>query len=480
MGLRSAALSIKENYAQAMAVTAPLGSVVSTTTAAIAYSGGNIVFATLLAFLASALWIYSLSLYSSRFASAGGYYTFVYAAYRSKFLAFSEAVVEFFSFVFLNAVNVLAIYLMVRELFAFYGLKMEWWFSVAILALSLLYPTIASYAMDVKKLLSTVVIFVATLEVLVLIGIFTLSLNKGFNPKLFIPSGDVSLGGLAIAFLLVLVTFDGAGAATYLGEETGKPHDNVTKGMWLAFIIGGVSMVLGTYALVALWAGNLLGLSESAQPLISITAGYGALPVILVILIASKSLLISNIGTTLAAARILYNLSRENASPKIFQSVNSRGQPHIATLLVGLLTSALLSLFTLLAGFTGAFISLGAITGVLWILGRILDSAGVPIMLKRLGELKLTVKTLYLKVAAPIAITIVNIAGLALSSLDLTFRETATLAGITLAGLAWYMLIARYGNPGTLVVDVDNTIIDINAYISRYNAHGGAAGQHRS
>ncbi|MFN4046709.1 MAG: amino acid permease, partial [Acidilobaceae archaeon] len=193
MGLRGAALSIKENYAQAMAVTAPLGSVVSTTTAAIAYSGGNIVFASILAFLASALWIYSLSLYSSRFASAGGYYTFVYAAYRSKFLAFSEAVVEFFSFVFLNAVNVLAIYLMFRELLAFYGLKMEWWFSVAILALSLLYPTIASYAVDVKRLLGTVVIFVATLEVLALLGLFALSLEKGFKPEIVVPSSEVSL-----------------------------------------------------------------------------------------------------------------------------------------------------------------------------------------------------------------------------------------------------------------------------------------------
>lgn len=477
MGLRGAALSIRENYAQAMAVTAPLGSVVSTTTAAIAYSGGNIVFASILAFLAGALWIYSLSLYSSRFASAGGYYTFVYAAYRSKFLAFSEAVVEFFSFVFLNAVNVLAIYLMVRELLAFYGFKMDWWLSIAVLTASLLYPTIASYAMDVKRLLSTVVIFVATLEVLALLGLFALSLEKGFNLRLFTPSGDVSLGGLAIAFLMVLVTLDGAGTATYLGEETGRPHDNVTKGMWLAFIVGGVSTILGTYALVALWPGNLLGLSESAQPLIAITAGYGILPVILIILVATKSLLISNIGTTLAAARILYNLSREDAAPRIFQSVNSKGQPYVATLLVGLLTSTLLFLFTLAAGFTGAFIALGAVTGILWIVGRVLDSAGAPLMLYRLGELEPTVKALFLKVAAPIAITAVNMAGLILSSLDLTFRETLTLAGITLAGLAWYMLIARYGSPGTLVVDRDNIVVGIDVYLSRYNAHSRAAGQ---
>ncbi|AAK43284.1 Hypothetical protein SSO12142 [Saccharolobus solfataricus P2] len=41
MELKRAVLSFKETYAQAMAVTAPLGSVVSTTTAAILYAGSS-------------------------------------------------------------------------------------------------------------------------------------------------------------------------------------------------------------------------------------------------------------------------------------------------------------------------------------------------------------------------------------------------------------------------------------------------------
>ncbi|MEM3281089.1 MAG: amino acid permease, partial [Saccharolobus sp.] len=60
MTLKKAVLSFKETYAQAMAVTAPLGSVVSTTTAAIAYAGSSVVFTTLLSLIASALWIYTL------------------------------------------------------------------------------------------------------------------------------------------------------------------------------------------------------------------------------------------------------------------------------------------------------------------------------------------------------------------------------------------------------------------------------------
>jgi len=43
--LRKGVLTLKEAYGQAMAVTAPLGSVVSTSTAAVAYAGNGVVFA---------------------------------------------------------------------------------------------------------------------------------------------------------------------------------------------------------------------------------------------------------------------------------------------------------------------------------------------------------------------------------------------------------------------------------------------------
>lgn len=94
MELKKAVLSFKETYAQAMAVTAPLGSVVSTTTAAILYAGSSVIFTTFLSLLTSALWIYTLSMYTKKLASAGGYYNFNYGAWRSKKLAFLEAHTE--------------------------------------------------------------------------------------------------------------------------------------------------------------------------------------------------------------------------------------------------------------------------------------------------------------------------------------------------------------------------------------------------
>lgn len=465
MGLSRAVLSVKENYAQAMAVTAPLGSVVSTTTVAVAYAGGGVVLATIAAFIASAFWIYTLALYSRRIASAGGYYTFVYAAYRNRFLAFSEAFIEVLSFIFLNVVNVLSIYLMLEALARFYGVSLSSWVALLVIIFALVYPTLASILLDVRKLLGVLVAIVATLEVITLFALLAYSLGRGFRWDILIPPPDVSLAGLAIAFLLVLVSFDGAGTATYLGEETRRPLDNVTKGMWLAFLIGGLSMVAGTYALVALWPYSYASLAESSQPLIVITADIGIVYALLVILIAAKSLLISNIGTTLAAARILYNLAREGSAPEILGKVNDRGQPFTATLLVGIVTVALTLVSIATLDIRTAFIELGAVTGILWIAGRILDSLGAPLFLYRIGELGSGIKAIA-NVALPVITAAMNMAGLALSITGITVVNAIMIASMTLVGLTWYLVLARFGIPGSLVVDNYNNVIKIEDLLS--------------
>jgi amino acid transporter len=468
MGLGRAVLSIRENYAQAMAVTAPLGSVVSTTTVAVAYAGGGVVFATIMAFIASAFWIYTLTLYSNRIASAGGYYTFVYAAYRSRFLAFSEALIELMSFIMLNVVNVLAVYLMIEAVSAFYGVKLPSWAALLVIVFSLAYPTLASTLLDVRRLLNSIVIVVATLEVVVLLALFTLSLTRGVRVDIVLPPSDASLAGLAIAFLLILVSFDGAGASTYLGEETRRPLDNVTKGMWLAFLIGGIAMIAGTYALVTLWPYSYADLAGSSQPLITITAGFGIAYAALVIGIAAKSLLISNIGTTLAAARILYNLSREGSAPEILSSVNSRGQPVIATALVGFLTTAITLTAITTLGVKTAFIEVGALTGIFWIAGRILDSLGAPLFLNRVGELGRGIQVIP-RILLPILTFFMNFAGLTLSFLEITVTQISILALTVVTGFTWYMMLARFGAPGSLAVDNYNNVVRIEDLLEGRN-----------
>ncbi|MEN2999601.1 MAG: APC family permease [Acidilobaceae archaeon] len=462
--LNSAALSLKENYAQAMAVTAPLGSVVSTTTVAVAYAGGDIVLATLLAFIASAMWVYTLTIYSRKLASPGGYYTFVYAAFRNRTLAFSEAIIELFSFILLNAVNVIAVYLMTSTILRSYGLsELSPLLLPLVLLFSLLYPTVVSFATNIQRLLSSIVLVVATLEVLVLFALFAISLMQGVKPEFLLPPFEASLGSIALAFMIILVSLDGVGTATYLGEETRSPTNNVTRGMWLAFILGGLSMVLGTYAMVALWPFGLAALSESEQPLIELVAMYGPLPAFLVFLIATKSLLVSNVGTTLAAARILFNLARENAAPSFLQATNAHRQPHYATLLVGLLTVAITFGFAEAFGYREAFVHLGVATGILWIVGRAINSAGAPFLVVQMSRLVLPPAR---DVLVPLAATALNLGGLAISAMDMTPASTALLGGIGALAAVWYFFLGRFGVPGELVVDESNNVIKLDEYLS--------------
>ncbi|MCL5788191.1 MAG: hypothetical protein M1357_00015 [Candidatus Marsarchaeota archaeon] len=67
--LKRGVLGLKETYGQAMGVTAPLGSVVSTTTAAVIFAGAAVPLATVIAFLGSVLWIWILTRYSNKVAA---------------------------------------------------------------------------------------------------------------------------------------------------------------------------------------------------------------------------------------------------------------------------------------------------------------------------------------------------------------------------------------------------------------------------
>jgi amino acid transporter len=464
MILKKGVLSLKENYGQAMAVTAPLGSVVSTTTAAISYAGEGIIIATILAFLASALWIYSLTIYTRRIASAGGYYTFVYSAWRSRKLAFTEALIEIFAFSLLNAVNSISIYLMINVLLQFYGVSLSTWIEILVILLGIIYPSISSFLLSIKTLLSKIVTISATVEVIFLILLFIIAINEqgGIRWDLIIPKSSISIGGLATAFILVMVSIDGAGASTYLGEETRKPLNNVTNGIWLAFLLGGISIVLGTYGLVALWNGSLNELAESSQPLFYEFIKYGLIPTLIVLLLSINSLLASNIGTTVGAARILFNLARENAAPKVLMKLNRYDQPIASTILVGIISGVFTIIGLLYLTPEEAFSELGALASIIWIAGRVLDSSGVPSFLKRLGE---NIKYRYYLI--PWLSALLSSIGIIISLLIITLLQICIIISIVILGILWYLLKAKKGNAGILVVNEENEILTLDDYISK-------------
>ncbi|QXJ30756.1 APC family permease [Saccharolobus shibatae] len=462
MELKKAVLSFKETYAQAMAVTAPLGSVVSTTTAAILYAGSSVIFTTFLSLLTSALWIYTLSMYTKKLASAGGYYNFNYGAWRSKKLAFLEALTEMVAYTLLNVVNVIAVYTILSAVSDILGIIIPNWVIYSIIGFSVAYPTLISFT-HVKKLLGYVVTISATAEAALLISLFFLSLSKGIHFDYFVPKFR-NFGDLATAYVLTTVSISGAGAATYLGEETKNPHENVSKGMWLALIIGGISMFLGTYAMIVSWPGTINSLANSNQPLFVEMIQYGVIAFYIALMLSINSLLASNIGTTIGAARILFNLAREKAAPKIFTKVNRSGEPLVATAIIGISTAIIAVLSVSVLGITRAFTEVAAVEGVLWLLGRILDGFGAPVFYWRINSLGIA------NIVIPITATAVNSWGDIQSVLQMDIVQLLMITVFAGIVVSWYILKARKGFPGTLVIDENNNVITIDEYLKKIKA----------
>ncbi|EZQ04873.1 amino acid permease [Candidatus Acidianus copahuensis] len=460
MRLSKGVISLKENYGQAMAVTAPLGSVVSTTTAAVALAGYSVVFATFLALLASALWIYTLTRYTSRIASAGGFYTFGFSAWRNKEVAFFEALMEAFAYSFLNSVNVIAAYLILQVGLSMVNITLNPIIGGLIVVLGVLYPTLISLT-HIRFVLGKVIVVSATAEAVLLVSLFIISLTKGFHLSYLTP-GHISFSNLAAAFVLTVVSISGAGASTYLGEETKKPTKNVTNGMWMALSIGGFSMLLGTYALVSLWSGPLSALSNSPQPLMSEMFSFGIPAMAIALILSLNSLYSSNVGTTLGSARILFNLSREKSAPAFLSKVNKDGEPILATITIGLITAVVTGLSVTLVGVQNALVYTSFITGIFWLTGRIVDALGVPVMTYRLvGKLALS------SLVIPIITAGIQIWGVITSLQGVMLSQVLTIIVVAGIMVSLYMFKGRKGKPGSLVVDENNELITIDEYIKR-------------
>ncbi|MEM3670937.1 MAG: APC family permease [Thermoprotei archaeon] len=461
--LKKGLLGLKEAYGQAMGVTAPLGSVVSTTTAAIIFAGAAVPLATVIAFLGSVIWIWILTRYSRKVASPGGYYSFSGVAYMSRQLSMFEALTEVFAYVFLNAFDAVAVYLLLQVAGGFLGIKIPLIFDALAMLMTVLYPTLVSLA-NVKTLMGKIVTIGSTLEVVLLLGFFAfVTYSHGFTLQPFNPSmSTLGLGGLATAFILSLVSISGAGTATYLGEETKIPTKTISKGMWLALLIGGISMILGTYALVVGWGlGHLSTISSSPQPLFQEIGVLGVPALIITIVLSVNSILVQNIGATVSAARILFNLSREESAPALFKNVSSRGQPTIATLFVGALTGAITFGAVFGLGVEYAFASLSIPLSVLWVLGRTIDTAGVPLFYKRIGKLTLPL------LLVPLVMFMLNIWGIAETFYPPSIVASSFLVGFLMVAMIWYRIWGTTGKAGSLVVTESGEVISAKTLIDK-------------
>lgn len=464
--LKHNAVGIWGTYGQAMAVTAPLGSVVSSLAAGALFAGANLPLVTLLAFLTSVAWIYLLTRFNRKINSAGGFYTYTSNSLGGR-AGYVEAVTEFLAFLFTTTFEGMYVGIIVPSLMSLFGLHLPtWsWIPFTFLGIGLAIPL--SYT-DIAKTLSRYVAVTATAEVALLVGLgvfFIIHAGVGNTLSVFtnVHLAPRGLSGLATGYLLAVISIAGAGTATYLGEEAKSPAKSVSRGMWLAVMVGGLSMVLSSYSLVVAWGvPNAATLANADAPIVKLTFGISSVLAMFLVIMAVNSLLVSNVGTNISASRILFSLARERGLPSVFAKVHQTHRtPVFSTLFVGAASLLIAFIFPLFMGFQYAYYTVSVAASICWILGRLGDSISLPLFYFRNFRSEFSLAS---HVLAPVLITLVNMVGLGMSVFPISYPTDISVGFTGFLILLWvgaYFLVVRGDSKsiGSLIVDEEGRLL---------------------
>jgi len=180
------------------------------------------------------------------------------------------------------------------------------------------------------------------------------ALSPTFWPGAPVPWRDL-IGSFALALQAVITTYDGWVSPVYFAEEFSDPARDLPRSL-----IGGVLLVLALYLLINAALLHVLPLEDLARsPLPAAEAALrlmGPLGGHLITAVALVALLGLINSVLMAAARILYGLSRDGLFPSWVATVNAGGTPSAAVLLTAGMATLLV-----LAGSFERLLSLGAL-----------------------------------------------------------------------------------------------------------------------
>ncbi|MEB3259349.1 MAG: APC family permease [Cyanobacteriota bacterium] len=231
----------------------------------------------------------------------------------------------------------------------------------AFLALQLVGLRVASASQDLLSLVKAVV-FLALVAACFLLPLPAAagasaaapSLGGAPWPGLALPWRDL-VGSCALALQAVITTYDGWVSPVYFAEEFSDPARDLPRSL-----IGGVLLVMGLYLLINGALLHVLPLEDLARA--PLPAAEAALRLLgppggrLITAVALVALLGLINSVLMAAARILYGLSREGLLPPRVATVNGGGTPSAAVLLTAGMAALLV-----VAGSFERLLSLGAL-----------------------------------------------------------------------------------------------------------------------
>ncbi len=301
--------------------------------------------------------------FSKRISHAGGYYSYVSAGFGGRMGAFAG---------WLYYINVLGALTGFSALF-FAGVLQPLipglagntygWIPLAFIPIVLIFVLLY---LGLKPSLYYTMIG-AIIEIGFVIGVSIFIILSPHTHNTFVPFtlAGSSISGLGLATVYAILGFVGMGSVITLSEELHNPKKIIPKAITIAVVIGAVTYILSSYALVVGWGVNdMAGFASATNPGFTIVKNYiGPIGMAIFIIITLNSFISNGIAEGNAFSRIGYALSRDRVLfPKTMSDVHGKSGAPRKMILFELV---LVSVITVAGGIAfGPFTGAAVITGL--------------------------------------------------------------------------------------------------------------------
>ncbi len=259
---------------------------------------------------------------------------------------------------------------------------------------------------------TTLLIEIATIA-LILVVVVGYFLHQGTvvdQPQIALEG--VNFEQLRLGLVLAFFSFVGFESAAVLGAESKEPHRLIARAIILSVIFVGLVFIVSAYALTWGFRGVEPPLSSAEAPLTTLANTFGGGTVgFLVSIGVALSFFACILGSTNAAARVLYTLSRHGLFHESAGNTHASNRtPHVAITLVTILALGLAVAFTadgwaILDGYG----ILGSIATYGFLVSYLLVSLGAPFYLRRHGLLKVRYVARSVLAVILLAVTLVGV-----------------------------------------------------------------------
>ena len=380
---------------QTIAFTAPLASVVTSLTGAAFYAKGALPLAILIAVISGLIWVNTPYQYSSKIASAGGFYTFTRKAIGPKYGLFDGLIYLMFEYAILANTTLFFAGVLIPAIFSdFFGITVSKYLWIPILIIFVLIFTILPYIgikPSVRYALVGALLEVAILTILS-VAIIVISGPKNTS-VVFLPKLSGGITPLFEGVVLGTFLMTGASGAVYIGEEAKVPRKNIKKAMAVSFIITGVLFLLTAYALTIGWGPTKMGtFASNLVPGLILSNKFLGLPfLITIIVVLFNSVFVSMVSPLNVLGRMSYSFSRDGVMPPWFVKIHPKYKtPSNAIAFMGI-TSIIASIIAgLILGPEDGFLFLITIASLALFAGHIMSDFALPFLFNKLNELKMS------------------------------------------------------------------------------------------